>query len=65
MTIKLWKFVSGFIPPVFVEHLGYAILDTIRTDLIGETLVHGPGAPAHPAESPFQNIGGADGFAAL
>jgi hypothetical protein len=39
--------------------------DTIRTGLIGETVVHGPGAPAHLPESPFHDIGGADGFPAL
>jgi hypothetical protein len=48
----------GVLPsPVFVEHLGYAIQDTIRTGLIGETVVHGPGAPTHLPESPFQDIG--------
>jgi len=56
---------QGFTSPVFVEHLGYAIQDTIRTGLIGETVVHGPGAPAHLPESPFQDIGGADGVAQL
>jgi hypothetical protein len=66
MSIKLLKFVSGFYPPpVFVEHLGYALQDTIRTGLIGETVVHGPGTPAHLPESPLQDIGGADGFPAL
>jgi len=48
-----------------VEHLGYALQDTIRTGLIGETVVHGPGAPAHLPESPFQDIGGANGFPGL
>ena len=65
MSIRLWKLVSGFYPPVSVDHFGYAIQDTIRTGLIGETVVHGPGAPAHLPESPFQDIGGADGFPAL
>jgi hypothetical protein len=51
--------------PVFVEHLGYAVQDTIRTGLIGETVVYGPGAPSHVPESPFRDIGGADGFPAL
>jgi hypothetical protein len=39
----------------------------IRSELasFGETVVHGPGAPAHLPESPFQDIGGADGFPAL
>jgi hypothetical protein len=45
--------------------LGYARQDTIRTGLIGETVVHGPGGPALLPESPIQDIGGADGFPAL
>jgi hypothetical protein len=66
MSIKLRKFVLGFYPsPVFVEHLVYARQDTLRTGLLGETVVHGPGAPAHLPESPFQDIGGADGFPVL
>ena len=48
-----------------VEHLGYAIPDTVRTGLIGETVVHGMGAPAHLPESLFQDVVGADGFPAL
>ena len=56
----------GVLPStVFVEHLGYAIQDTIRTGPIGETVVHGSGAPAHLPESPFRDIGGADGLPAL
>jgi hypothetical protein len=40
-----------FYVSVFVEPLGYAIQDTIRTGRIGETVVHGPGAPAHPRKA--------------
>ena len=41
--------------------------DKIRSELasFGETVVHGPDTPAHLPESPFQDIGGADGFPAL
>ena len=53
---------QGLTPPVFVEHLGYAIQDAVGTGLIGEAVVHGPGAPAHLPESPLQDIGGPDGF---
>ena len=56
---------QGFTPPVFVEHLGDAVEDTIGTGLIGEAVVHGPGPSAHLPESPFQDIGGADGFPPL
>ena len=65
MSIKLRKLVSGFKPPVLVEHLGFALQDTIRTGLMGETVVHGTGAPAHLPEIPFQDIGGADESLAL
>jgi len=51
---------QGFTPPVFIEHLGDAMQDTVGAGLVGETVVHGSGAPAHLPESPLQDIGGAD-----
>jgi hypothetical protein len=47
----LWKFVSGFYPPVFVEHLGDTVHDAGGAGFVGEEVVHGPGAPSHLPES--------------
>ena len=53
---------QGFTPPVLVEQMRDAIHDAVGTGLIGEKVVHGPGAPEHFPESPLQDIGGPDGF---
>ena len=53
---------QGFTPPVFVEHLGDAIHDAVGAGLVGEEVVHGPGAPAHLPEGPLQDVRGPDGF---
>ena len=50
-SIKLWKFVSG--------------QDTVGTGLVGEEVVHGPGAPSPLPEGPLQDTGGADGLPPL
>jgi hypothetical protein len=52
MSVKLWKLASGFSSPVFVKHVGYALQNTIKTGLMGETVVHGGSGPAHLPEIP-------------
>jgi hypothetical protein len=50
MSIKLSKLVSGFYPPVFVEHLADAVQDALRTGLVVEEVMHGGGDA--PPEGP-------------
>jgi hypothetical protein len=52
-------------PPVFIEYMGDAVQVKVGTDLVGETVGHGPGTPVHLLESPLKDVSGPDGFQPL